>query len=51
MAVSPVDAYNRIEHKHYAHKGRPTSTTPIKVLAWQMQAQVRPDTETIAQRK
>jgi transposase len=46
-----VDAYNLIEHKRYAHKGRPTSTTPIKVMAWQMQTQVRPDTETIAQRK
>ena len=46
-----VDAYNLIEHKRYAHKGRPTSTTPIQVMAWQMQAQVRPDTETIAQRK
>jgi transposase len=46
-----VDAYDLIDHKCYDHKGRPTSTTPIKAMTWQMQAQVRPDTETIAQQK
>jgi transposase len=46
-----VDAYDLIEHKCYDHKGRPTSTTPIKAMTWQMQAQVRPDTEAIEQQK
>ena len=40
-----------IEHKHYACKGRPTSGSPIKAIAWQMHAQVRPDHERIAFRK
>jgi transposase len=46
-----VDAYNLIEHKRYDHKGRPTSTAPIKAMVWQIQAQAVPDTEAIAQRK
>jgi hypothetical protein len=46
-----VEAYDLIEHKCDAHQGRPTSTTPIKAMTWPMQAQVRPDTETIAQQK
>lgn len=46
-----VEAYDLIEHTRDDHQGRPTSTTPIKAMAWQMQAQVRPDTETIAQQK
>jgi len=36
-----------IAHKHYACKGRPTPTTPIKSLDWQIQAQGRPDHETM----
>ena len=32
-----------MEHKRYASTGRPTSTAPIKAIAWQMHAQVRPD--------
>jgi transposase len=37
-----------IEHKHYAGKGRPMPTSPIKSIDWQMQAQARPAQEQIA---
>ena len=40
-----------IEHKRYACKGRPTPTSPIKSIEWQIQAQVRPDQEVIETRK
>ena len=40
-----------IEHKHYACKGRPTSRSPIKAIAWQIHVQVQPDHERIAFRK
>ena len=40
-----------IEHKHYACKGRPTSTSALKSIAWQMQTQVRPDHERMASRQ
>ena len=43
-----VEAYRLIEHKHYARQGRPTPTTPIHSMDWQMQAQVRPDQAKIA---
>jgi transposase len=43
-----VEAYSLIEHKHYAHQGRPTPTTPIHSIDWQMQAQVRPNQAKIA---
>jgi transposase len=46
-----VDTARVIEHKHYAGKGRPTSTSPIQSIAWQMRAQTRPDQERIAFRK
>ena len=46
-----VDTARVIEHKHYAGKGRPTPTSPIQSLEWQMQAQTRPDQERIAFRK
>jgi transposase len=36
-----------IEHKRYAKKGRPTAETPIKAIEWQIQARVRPDTESL----
>ena len=45
-----VATANLIEHKRYAGKGRPTSTTPMKATAWQMQAQVRPDNEQMRHR-
>jgi transposase len=37
-------------HKRYTGKGRPTSTTPIKAIEWQIQAQVRPDDAQIRHR-
>ena len=46
-----VDAGTLRDHKRYACKGRPTSTTPLKAIEWQMQAQVRPHDEQIRQRK
>jgi len=46
-----VAAYSLIDHKRYACKGRPTSTTPIKAIEWQIQAQIQPNDEQIAQRK
>jgi len=36
-----------IEHKRYAGKGRPNANTPIKAIEWQLQAEVRPDTEAV----
>jgi len=46
-----VETYSLIDHKRYACKGRPTPTTPIHAIAWQIQAQVRPDDEQIGQQK
>ncbi len=46
-----VDAYSLLDHKRYAGKGRPTPTTPLKAIAWQIHAQVRPHDEQLRQRK
>jgi len=46
-----VAAYSLIDHKRYACKGRPTPTTPIKAIEWQIQAQSQPHDEQIGQRK
>lgn len=46
-----VAASSLIDHKRYACKGRPTPTTPLKAIAWQMHAQVRPHDEQLRQRK
>jgi transposase len=46
-----LDASHLIEHKRYACKGRPTSTTPVKAIAWQIQGQVRPDDAALEYRK
>jgi transposase len=43
-----VGSSRLIDHKHYAGKGRPRPTSPIKSIAWQMQAQARPAQEQIA---
>jgi len=43
-----VAASSLIEHKRYVCQGRPTPTTPIKAIEWQIQGQVRPDDEQIA---
>src|SRR6266446_1873832 len=40
-----VGSYELSDHQRYAKKGRPTAKTPIKATQWQLQAQVRPDTE------
>ena len=39
------------EHKRYGGQGRPTSTTPIKAMAWPIQAHVRPDAAKLAHLK
>jgi transposase len=39
------------EHKRYAGKGRPTASTPLKAIAWQIQAQVQVDAAAIEQDK
>jgi transposase len=46
-----VESSTRIEHKRYAGKGRPTSSTPLKAIEWQIQARVRPDQETLGYHK
>src|SRR5712691_11420606 len=46
-----LDAYRLLDHKRYAGKGRPTPTTPLKAITWQIQAQVQPHDEQIVQRK
>ena len=46
-----VAAYSLIDHTRDAGQGRPTPTTPIKAMAWQIHGQVRPDDEQIRQRK
>ena len=40
-----------IDHKRYAGKGRPSPTSPLKALEWQMHAQVRPAQEVIEAHK
>jgi transposase len=53
QALSNVWRYHQLvtsqvtEHKRYAGKGRPTPTSPLKAIEWQMQAQVRPAQEVI----
>jgi len=43
-----VDTYSLVEHKRYACKGRPTSTTPLKAVEWQILGQVQPDEGQLA---
>jgi transposase len=40
-----------IDHKRYACKGRPTPTSPLKAIEWQIHAQVRPAQEVIEAHK
>jgi transposase len=40
-----VASSSLIEHKRYAWKGRPTPTTPIKAITWQIHGYARPDNE------
>ena len=46
-----LDASRVIDHKRSAGKGRPTPTSPLKAIEWQMQAQVRPAQEVIEAHK
>jgi transposase len=42
-----VDSSTLIDHKRYAGTGRPTPRTPLKAIAWHIQARVRPDQEAM----
>jgi transposase len=42
-----VDSTELIEHKRYAGTGRPSATTPVKAIAWQIQARVCPAADAI----
>jgi transposase len=46
-----VEAHSFINHKCYACKGRPTPATPVKTIAWQIQARIQPDNEQIEHQK
>jgi transposase len=46
VASSPLSAHTRS-----AGQGRPTPRTPLKVIAWPLQAQVRPDDEALGHSK
>jgi transposase len=46
-----VEAHSFIDHKCYTCKGRPTPATPVKTIAWQIQARVQPDNEQIEHQK
>lgn len=46
-----LDASHLSEHKRDAGKGRPTSTTPVKAIAWPSPGQVRPDEAALEHRK
>src|SRR5215467_201818 len=46
-----LDTSRVIDHKRYAGKGRPTPTSPLKAIEWQMHAQVRPAQEVIEAHK
>jgi transposase len=46
-----VDSYHLSDHKRYARQGRPTPSLPVKAIAWQIQAHVRPDEAVIGHHK
>jgi len=46
-----VASYHLREHKRYAGQGRPTPSTPLKAIAWQIQAQAQADDTTLEQAK
>jgi transposase len=46
-----LDTRQVIDHKRYACKGRPTPTSPLKAIEWQIHAQVRPAQEVIEAHK
>jgi len=56
-ALAKTWRYHQVEtadvtaHKHYACKGRPTPSSPLKAIAWQRHAQAQPDHKQIESRK
>jgi transposase len=46
-----VESSHLTEHKRYGGKGRPTPCTPLKAIAWQIQAHVHADDEAIERDK
>jgi transposase len=46
-----VESSHLTEHKRYGGKGRPTPRTPLKAIAWQIQAHVHADNEAIERDK
>ena len=46
-----LDTSQVIDHKRDAGQGRPTPTSPLKAIEWQMHAQVRPAQEVIEAHK
>jgi hypothetical protein len=42
-----VDSSTLIAHQRYVGQGRPTPHTPLKAIAWHIQARVRPDQEVM----
>jgi len=46
-----IASYHLTEHKRYAGKGRPTLSTPLKAIAWQIQVHVHAADTTIEQAK
>jgi transposase len=46
-----IAASHLTEHKHYAGKGRPTSSTPLKAIPWQIHGHVQVDAKTLEQAK
>ena len=56
-ALAQRGTYHRVEsshvsaHTHYASTGRPTPRTPLKAIAWQIQAHVCADDATIEHHK
>ena len=47
----PVDTDHLHEHTRYERTGRPSAETPMKPMAWQMQAHVRPNQAVIEAHK
>jgi len=47
----PLATSRVMAHKRYAGKGRPTPTSPLQAIEWQMHAQVRPAQEVIEAHK
>jgi transposase len=46
-----LDTSRVIAHKRYACQGRPTTTSPLKAIEWQIHAQLRPAQEVIEAHK